>query len=348
MNIDGLETLLDANNAYANNYVVDAASKYQSYLESADVSDGVSMKAVKNLANIYASLSYYNYAQETVENYFPTSQLKLPWNKKYTLYSEKYEEMQEAQTLVTDNFADVLNNAQFDYDDEIEKADKLLEENKNNEECGQFTLAYLEYVKYIVMSRNGESYETQLEQLKKVEETDAGNLPLLYYTDILSVYSKMGDVENAKVYFDKLIEINCQDSYTYAYYADVYRYCDNPDADKILEIAQKAAANCAQSAFPAYYKIYAIAYLMQEKYEDAYTNFGQYMQYLQSYGGNSGVSDYNLYALCALASDDKDTYKQIKSLFKENNLSISSLVEKYRKGKLTVQEVLADKGGEIG
>ncbi|MGN1418118.1 MAG: tetratricopeptide repeat protein [Acutalibacteraceae bacterium] len=347
VNVSSWNDLLDANISYTEGKYVDAASQYQAYLQSADTSDGISVNAVKNLSRIYASLSYYSYAQQTVDSYFPASRLKLPWNKEFSSYNDLYEQMQAAQTIVTDNFEDVLSGVDFDYEESLEKADKLIEENKKDENCGKFTLAYLEYAKYIIMSSNGDSYEKQLEQLKKVEETDAGQLPLLYYTDILSVYSNMGDTENAKVYFDKLMEINKQDTYTYTYYANAFRFCDKPDADKMLEIAQEAAKNSSANTFPYYYKTYTVAYLLQEKYDEAYTNFELYLQNLQSYGGSAGVADYNLYALCALAAGEEDTYNQIKTMFEDNGMEISSLIQKYEKGKLTMTEVLTDKGGEI-
>lgn len=348
VNVSSFDTLLTAEQSYKEGKYIDAASSYQSYLQSVDSSSGVSVKAVKNLADIYANLSYYSYAQQTVESYFPKARLKLSWNKKYSGYADLYSQMQAAQTSVTDNFEDVLNGGSFKYKDEIAKADKLIKEAEKSEETNVFAVTYLEYAKYIVMSRNGDSLEKQLEQLKKVEESDNGKLPLLYLMDILNVYAKMGDTENAKVYYDKLVAINKQDSLAYTYYADTFRYCKEPDADKILAIADLAKENSSSSSFPYYDKTYAIAYLLKEDYKNADESMREYIQMLSSYGSSPSQADLNLYALCAFASGDTDTYNSIKQAFDQNSVEMSKLVTQFVKNKISITEALTDNGGEIG
>lgn len=338
-NADAYTTLLTADEAYVQKQLVDAATSYQSYLSSVSSGDEVSMKAVKNTIKTMASLGYYSDANTLVETYFSDAQLKMPWNKEYAEIQSEYTMLMNSSELINDEFSDALNGEDFDYDEEIAKADKLIEEKSSDE---QYNTAFLEYAKYLIMLIDGQSNEVQLEQLKKIEEVDGGKHPWIYLTYILNTYGKMGDVENAKIYFDKCMEVNVQEAALYNYYANAYRFCDEPDADKILEIAQLAASNYSENAYPVFYRAYAIAYLLKGDGEKALTNMVQYLQSCQS-----TVSDYNLYALCAIAAEDDESYEDAKTTLEGYGYELSSLVTKCKKGKITVTQALTEKGGDI-
>ena len=128
----------------------------------------------------------------------------------------------------------------------------------------------------------------------------------------------------------------------YVSYADVYRFCEKPDPDKMIEIAQKAASVYPQNASPVFYRTYALAYLLKGDAEKAMTNMSNYMQSCQT-----SVADMNLYALCALCTDDEDTYNKVVSSLEYYGYSIGKTVQQYKKGKLTLQQVLTDNGGDI-
>ena len=63
--------------------------------------------------------------------------------------------------------------------------------------------------------------------------------------------------------------------------------------------------------------------------------------------GNYTVSACNLYALCSLYVKDNEGYEKMVDLFKSSGSSIGSTIVKYKNGKMTLEQVLTDKGGDI-
>ncbi len=331
--------LLDAQAAYSENRLVDAASVYEQYLSSIADDDNVSMKAVKNTIDIMEKLGYYSDAETYIDTYFSDFELKLPWNKKYVKIKNDYDVLMASSQLINENFGDALNGGDFDYEASIKKIDGFIEDNKKD---GKYNQTFLEYAKYLLMLVHEEDDKTQLEQLLKIEEIDEGRYPWIYLTYIMNTYGNLGDIENAKKYFDKCTEINSQELMVYNAYANAIRFSENPDADRILEIARDAAAKASQSSYPTYYRIYAVGYLMKGDSEKALNNMMQYLQNCQQ-----RVEDINLYALCCLAQKDKDGYNEAKQTLETYGYKIGSSVEKYRKGKMTLEQVLLEKGGDV-
>lgn len=337
-NVDDYDTLLSAQSAYSSGYLVDSVNYYQTYFSSKTDSD-ISMKAVKNTVDAMASLGYYSNANSLVETYFSQAQLKMPWNKKYADIQTEYTLLTKTSDLINTEFSDALNNGDFDYKEEIKKADKLIEENK---ESGEYDVTFLEYAKYLLMLISDKDSETQLAQLKKIEEIDGGKHPWIYVNYILNAYAKAGDIENAEIYFNKCIDLNRQEMTAYTYYANVYRFGQKIDADKILEIADQAKSACSSSSYPEYYRIYALGYALKGDYESAINNITLCLSNCQP-----TVSDYNLYALLSLATKDDEGYDEAKSTLEAYGYSLSDNISKFKKGKLTLEQILADKEGDI-
>jgi hypothetical protein len=86
----------------------------------------------------------------------------------------------------------------------------------------------------------------------------------------------------------------------------------------------------------------AIAYLLKGEGAIALEKMDEYMAQ-SAYT----VQTCNLYALCAAYNGNEDIYNEMKSLLENSGYELSDLVEKYKKDKLTIEEVLADKGGNI-
>lgn len=336
---DDYDTLLSAQAAYSEKKMTDAVSYYQTYLSSKSDDDVVSMKAVRDTVDAMTILGYYGDADSLIETYISPSLMKLPQYKKYAEIRQEYTLLSETSDVINENFADVLSGEDFDYESAIEKADKLIEENKESQ---QYSEPFLEYAKYIIMLAHKEDNATQIAQLKKIEEIDGGKHPWIYLTYIISAAAKEGDIETATEYFNKSLEYNTQELSLYVSYADVYRFCDEPDADKMLEIAQQAASVYPQNAYPVFYRTYALAYLLKGDTEKAMTNMENYMQNCQT-----TLADMNLYALCALCSDDEDTYNEVVYALEYQGYSIGTTVKQYKKGKLTLKQVLTDNGGDI-
>lgn len=339
-NIESYTNLLDANSAYAENQLIDAANTYVQYLNTAkNSSKSVSMKAVRNTIDIMEKVGDYEYCTSFIDTYFTESSLKLPWNKKYAVIKQEYEKISEAMDFVNDNFGEAFSGDKLDYKKNIKKVDKLIEECKDDD---YYNKVFLEHSKFYLMYLNKDDESAQLAQLSIIEKMDNGKLQWLYAPYILNIYEKMGDTENAKVYFDKAVALNAQDLSAYNSYANAIRFGKYPDADKILEIAQSAAAVASQSSYPTYYRIYAIAYLMKGDADKALNNMSQYLQNCQP-----TVSDFNLYALCATEAKDKDTYKEAKETLEMYGYKLGSSVVKHKNGKMTLEEVLFEKGGDI-
>lgn len=337
--IDDYVTLITADTAYNEKKLVDAAAAYQNYLSSKGSNDSVSAKAVKNAADAMASLGYYENANSYIGAFLSEAQLKMPWNKKYVEIQSRYNVLTKTSELINENFSEALNGSDFDYEKEIKKADALIEEYKDNEE---YSLTFLEYVKYLLMLTSEQDMELQLDQLKKIDEIDGGKESWIYITYLLNAYASAGDVENAKAVFERCLEYNLQDMTVYNYYSNVYRFCDHVDADKILEIAQQAEENYSNSSYPVFYRTYAIAYLLKGDADKAASSIEQYLSNCQA-----TVSDYNLYALCAIAKEDDEIYNSAKDTLETYGYDLSASVKKCKKGKLTIEQVITDKEANV-
>ena len=336
---DDYDTLLNAEAAYSSKRLTDAVSYYQTYLSSKSDDDVISMKAIRNTIDAMTILGYYGDADSLISTYLSESQMKMPKYKKYATIQEEYKLLSDTSTVINENFSEVLSGGDFDYESTIKKADKLIEENKSTQ---KYSEAFLEYAKFLVMYAHKEDNKTQIEQLKKIEQLDGGKHPWIYITYIISAAAKDGDIETATEYFNKSLEYNKQELSLYVSYADVYRFCDKPDADKMIEIAQQAASVYPKNAYPVFYRTYALAYLLKGDTEKAMTNMDSYMQNCQP-----TLADMNLYALCALCTDDEDTYNNVVASLESQGYSIGKTVKQYKNGKLTLKKVLTDNGGDI-
>lgn len=336
--LDSFITLSSAQSYYDQKKLVDAANAYDQYLASAD-SSSVSMIAVKNGIDIMANLGYYQNADELIEKFFTKEQLESKKYSKYKEISDEYALLTDTSAVVNELIGDALSGEKFDYDEKIQALDKIIEENKTS---SKYSPSFLEYSKYLVMLLNSEPKDKQLNQLKKLEEIDKGQHPWLYLTFIMELAGKTGDTATAETYFNKCMDINVQEIQIYNFYADAYRTCDKPDADKILEIAELAAKN-ASSYSGDYWRSYAIGYLLKHDGEKAMQAITQYIQS----ASQPTVNDFNLYALCAAYIKDNTSYKQAENILKQSGFEIGSSVKKFKNGKATLEEVLTAKEGDI-
>lgn len=332
--VNDYNTLLSAKEAYSQKRLTDAASYYQSYLSGKTADDSLSRSAVDNAVKTMATLGYFGDANEMIENFVPESR-----REKYADIQKEYKLLSETSPILNEKFADVLGGKKYNYKKSIGEIDKLI---KENAESQKYSAPFLEYTKYLIMLVHKDEEKDLLAQLKKVEEIDNGLHPWIYLPNILTVSAKLGDTETAEEYFNKSIALNTQEMEIYSAYADAFRFGEKPDADKILEIAQAAEKACSENSYPAYHRIYALAYLLKGDGEKANESMEKYMQTCQT-----SVNDFNLYALCALYVKDSDTYDNVESQLKAYGYDIGKTVKKYKSGKISLTQALTDKGGEI-
>lgn len=345
--VSSLNTLLDANMSYDEGKVYSAADLYNTYFSSSD-GKNVSFRAVKNAADLYARFGNFSYAAQIVNSYASKFQLSMPWNRHLNDYGEMQSDYEKAFSLLNNNFYNLLNGLDFDKKEAEEKVEELIKEEKEKGENGRYALTYLEFVKYAILSRSeADNYEAQIKQLQVVEETDTNNHQVLYIQQLLSLFSRIGDVENTQLYFDKFMKISKQESSVYGYLADAYVKSGSTNASKLYEIAKQSEENTPYNYFPYYYRIYALAALVDAKYDDALKNAKEFYDNYVDYAQTADSAASNLYALCAVAADDESTYKKIKKDCKSTGITLSKSIEKYKNGKMTITEVLEDKGGEF-
>ena len=340
-NSSGYMTLIDAETAYSEKKLIDAATSYNSYLQSVSSSDDVSLKAVKSLIEIFSSMGYYNDASTLVTTYGENNP-SIGKNEKYSKIPEAYASFLATSSAINSAIGDVINsNEKFDYDEKAAELDKLLKEGKDKEGTA-YSEIFIEYYKYVLMSLAKVDSSKQIEQLLKVMELDKGENPWIYMPNLVSVYANEGDSENAGRYFEECMKVNIQESDLYMVYANAFRFGEKVDADKILEIADRAKASWPSNAAPGYQQIYAVAYLLKGDGENAMKAIEEYVGQ-----GNYTVSACNLYALCSLYVKDNDGYQKMVDLFKNSGSSIGKTIVKYKNGKMTLKEVLTDNGGDI-
>ena len=340
-NSSGYMTLINAETAYSEKKLIDAATSYNSYLQSVSSSDDVSLKAVKSLIEIFSSMGYYNDASTLVTTYGENNP-SIGKNEKYSKIPETYASFLATSSAINSAIGDVINsNEKFDYDEKAAELDKLLKEGKDKEGTA-YSEIFIEYYKYVLMSLAKVDSSKQIEQLLKVMELDKGENPWIYMPNLVSVYANEGDSENAGRYFEECMKVNIQESDLYMVYANAFRFGEKVDADKILEIADRAKASWPSNAAPGYQQIYAVAYLLKGDGENAMKAIEEYVGQ-----GNYTVSACNLYALCSLYVKDNDGYQKMVDLFKNSGSSIGKTIVKYKNGKMTLEEVLTDNGGDI-
>lgn len=335
--------LIDAETAYSEGKLVDACLAYGSYVQQYTNNDSFSATAVKRLAKIYYDLGSYNYANSVVEQF--SDIIPALKGKEFSAMNEFYASYLATVTALEPVIGDAIQSgSKFDYEEKSKELDKLLE--KGTDDSGTaFSAFVIEYYRHALMYSAGKSLEEQVAQLLKVEEIDKGEHLSYYIPTIINTYARLGDAENAKKYFEKSIKFNAQDDNAYIYYANVFRFCEKPDAEKILEIAQMAKDNATTSSQypPTYQSIFALGYLLKGDGEAAFKAIQSYVD-----GGYSiSTATGNLYALCAACVGDDESYDKIADLFANYSMELDSNVIKYKKGKLTIEQVLTDVGGDI-
>ena len=132
--------------------------------------------------------------------------------------------------------------------------------------------------------------------------------------------------------------------------ANLYRFRDEPDADKILAIAEDEQAHLSSTgrAVPTYQELFAIGYLLKGDVEKAMQAMEAYMGFITSSGTPGySVTSCNLYALCSVLSGNQEGYDEMAQVFATAGMEPSKLIKQYQKGKITLVELLQDDGGEF-
>ena len=346
-----MEYFLEGYVAYSEGRLMTSATKYGQYLSGRQFNENVSETAIRQLIDIYCTLGEYPYAVQVIEKYYSDFELSMPWNHKYRDIIEKndayYDVYTELQSILQANYS----ASGLDYAKTV--TDLYALKDKMGSEAAYIIDIYaIRYSAYT--DADNEAMLEKLSELdKKYGKEESVHIPLLCHYASLA-----GDKKTVDDCYERMMKINSQDMSIYVAYFNYYRYLDNPDADKMLEIAQKMADLSGELHNYGYYNCDYLYYLaitymvkgdagessfkmMQELY-DTINYYGEY------YSGNSGIKNiFNLYALTALYTGNTDAYEWAKEELAYLGYEMSDIVEKYRSGEMTLAEVIADKGGDI-
>ncbi|MBQ7295758.1 MAG: hypothetical protein IJW86_06155 [Clostridia bacterium] len=334
-------TVTDAALNYDSGKVMTGMTAYYSYISSAS-DDTISMKAVKDILEGYNKTGYISDAASLIERIYSETQLKMPWYKKYANMIESANSLTKTYYKVAEVIEPVMNGTEYDYDEIMAQLDALYETTPSEEEgIEAYEPLFIEYYRYVVMSFNEEPLEAQLAQLKKVDEINDRDMEWAYLANYCALAARSGDGELVDKLYDRLIKINKEDGNAYSAKASYYRWLETPDPDKMLEICEEAKTNLPTGDI-SYMPTMAIAYLLKGEGALALETMDEYMSQ-SAYT----VQTCNLYALCAAYNGNEDIYNEMKDILENSGYELSELVEKYKNDKLTINEVLADKGGSI-
>lgn len=334
-------TVADAALNYGSGKVMTGMTAYHSYISSAS-DDKISMKAVKDILEGFGKTGYITDAASLIERIYSETQLKMPWNKKYADVLTNSEILTKTYHKVSEIIEPVMYGQEYDYDEIMAGLDALYETTPTEEEgIEAYEPLFIEYYRYVVMSFNEEPLEAQLEQLKKVDEINDKDMEWAYLANYCALAARSGDGELVDELYDRLLKINKEDGNAYSAKASYYRWLETPDPDKMLEVCEEAKTNLPTGDI-SYMPTMAIAYLLKGEGAAALETMDEFMAQ-SAYT----VQTCNLYALCAAYNGNEEIYDEMKSILENSGYELSDLVEKYKKDKLTIEEVLADKGGSI-
>ncbi len=337
-------TVADASANYQSGYVMSALQSYYSYFNGGKSGAGISKRAFDEIIEGYNKLGYQTNGAQLINTYYSEDDLKKPQNKKYADTVKEATVLTETYEAVSEITADALEGKDFDYDKIMAELDALKEVNPmeegKSEVTEKYNEAFIEYYKYVLMSIEEKSLSEQLDQLKYIDSIGAGQ-EWIYLSNYCAIAARLGDEEAVNYSFDKLLGLNKEDSTAYLSKANLYRFTETPDADKIIEICEEAKTNLGANDV-SYKHSLAIAYLIKGEGSLALEEIEGLFN-----AGNYTVQNCNLYALCGLYNGDETIYDDMKSLLANYGYEISELVTQYKNDKITIEEIIKDQGGDI-
>ena len=326
---------------YDTGRLMTALNGYYAYNSSAQA-DKISMKAVKDSVDGFIKTGYVADATELIERVFTENQLKLPWYKKYAKVAQEAEKLTESYYAITDIITPVMNKEEDDYDKVMAQLDALYEATDEEGNAKEVNPVFIEYYRYVAMSIMNKAPEELLAQLEKAAFADKeGKLQWVYLSNYANLAAMCGDLELTELLYSRMIGTSREDTAAYQALASYYRYAETPDADKMLEIMEEAKANAYQQDL-SYMPYMAIAYMLKGEGAVALETMEEYM----SMSGYT-VQSCNLFALCGLYNGDEEIYDEMKNVLETSGYELSVIVEKYKNGKISIEEALTDKGGDI-
>ncbi len=342
--MDDAFVISDASSNFQSGYVMSALQSYYSYFNGGKTGKAISKRALDEIIEGYNNLGYQADSTNLINTYFSEDELKRPWNKKYGDAAKNALVVTETFETVSKITEDAFAGKDFDYDKMVAELEALKTVNPIEEGKSQVTEKYnevfIEFYKYVLMSIKKFPLTEQFEQLKYIDSIGKDQ-EWVYLSNYCAIAAKLGDEEAVNYSFEKLLKINKEDSSAFLSKANLYRFTETPDADKMIEACKEAEAILGTTDL-SYKHSLAIAYLIKGEGSLALEEIKALFD-----SGRYTVQNCNLYALCALYNGNKDIYGEMKTLLKNYGYEISELVTQYKNGKMTIEEIIKDQGGDI-
>ena len=338
--LDKALTVLEARTYAGDNKMMSAVNTLYSF---ASDKDNDSAKAIEMLVDGFVRTGYVSNAKEVIEANFTAQELEKAGNKKYKQLVEFVDSFITTREAVEGLVSDAFSGKDFDCDELIAKLEAEKEKFIDEEKGIKYNAAILDYYKYEALRLAKADPAKQLEALKAIEDSDKDGLAeWIYVGAMCETAAKMGDKDLAEKYFDRMKKINAEDMKAYSNLALYYRYLETPDADAMIALCEEAAENAPQGD-TSYYPTLVVAYLIKGEGALALDTMAQYMN-----SNYYTVTNCNLYALCAAYCGNDDVYKNMDETLKNAGFELSDLVVKYKNGKISLDEVIADMRGDVG
>lgn len=333
-------TVLEARSLAADGKMLSAVQTLYSF---ASDENNDSSTAVEILVDGFLRTGYVSNAKDVIEKQFTPQELEKAGNRKYKQLVEFVDNFVATRTAVEGLVEAAFSGADFDADELIAKLEAEKEKFIDEEKGIKYNAPLIDYYKYEVLRLAKAEPSKQFEVLKAIEDSDEDKLAQwIYLAAMCEVSAKMGDKQLAEEYSEKMKKANSEDMKAYTNLALYYRFLEAPDADAMIALCDEAAKNAPQGD-TSYYPTLATAYLIKGEGALALDTMTQYMN-----NNYYTVPNCNLYALCAAYCGNEDVYKNMEATLENAGFEMSDLVVKYKKGKISVEKVIADMRGDIG
>lgn len=205
---------------------------------------------------------------------------------------------------------------------------------------------YLYLSNYMMISWDYEDYDKVIslaDEAIKINQND----PSAYYYAV-KAYLIKNDFDKADNFCEKLLSANPDSLDYYSIKAEVLRrqgkYSD------AIETCRKGivAVSAANSTDLELYRQQAIAYMLSDDKENAVEAITQaYELSMQDTSNGISLEVINTVALICRLCDDTDTYDEIVSIFKQQEMELSQDVQQCIKGDITFEDIFMKGAGEI-
>lgn len=328
----------------------------------------------KRIFNEYALLNMDGVVSD-VNEYFPESVLKLPMFNTVNDMNLKIKGIQVSVMAINDKLSKFEDISEKNYDEVIKvldglsgetlyydgdnyytKEDAEAEELDGTEEMYICDEGWINMYKYSVAQYTGKDDKTIAEYLSKAAESSE-YLSVLVNPLLASTYVGIGEYDKAEALAEEIKEQNAEGSDYYMIKSMLSRYRDKDYNEGVnfclkgLDMLSKIPEGSELIASYGYILSMqkTLNYIMLKDYEKAYKSAEECYAY-QSESYSISVQVRDLYAMLALETGDKDTFKQLEEeieQYGDESSAFSSDVENYRDGKVTLQELAMNGGYDL-